>query len=68
MAEIYREVGLLEGVLYIVTRLGNEVDAPLSPHHNVDKVQPILLITTNKSIWRYISFYILQVLLLCYDF
>ncbi|KAG5038198.1 hypothetical protein JHK86_019038 [Glycine max] len=37
LAEIYREVGLLEGVLYIVTRLGNEVDAPLSPHHNVDK-------------------------------
>jgi len=68
LAEICREVGLPPGVLNIVTGLGNEAGAPLSSHPDVDKVQPILLISRIKIIWRYISFYILQVLLLCYDF
>jgi len=48
LAEICREVNLPPGVLNVVTGLGNEAGAPLASHPDVDKVQPLLVISRIK--------------------
>ncbi|KAJ0795511.1 putative betaine-aldehyde dehydrogenase [Helianthus annuus] len=43
LGEVCREVGLLPGILNIVTGLGPEAGAPLAAHPDVDKVSRIYI-------------------------